>query len=82
MTMRNYLHAEGWLLIAALLAGAAAPTWTGGGVVLIGQPEHFPVSVKQSGNYMAHGQLTVPYDNTSAIEIASGNVIIFIGGHA
>jgi hypothetical protein len=78
--MREYLHAGSWLFIAALLAGTAAPTWAGGGVVLIGQPKSFPIHITQPGSYKLSENLIVPDANTTVIVIDTDNVTIDLDG--
>ena len=82
-----------WLLTAFLL-GLTAPAHAGDGVIEInqakaeaggvtpGDTEGFPVTISESGSYRLTGNLTVPDENTTAIEITADDVTIDLNGFA
>ena len=83
----------GWLLTAFLL-GLTSPAHAGDGVIEInqakalaggvnpGDTEGFPVTISESGSYRLTGNLTVPDENTTAIEVTAGDVTIDLNGFA
>ena len=83
-------------LLATLILAAVSPAWAVDGVVLIdqnralagnvtpGDTPGFPVTISLSGSYRLSGNLTVPNENTTAIEVTSsaGAVSIDLNGFA
>ena len=83
----------GWLLTAFLL-GLTGPAHAGDGVIEInqakaeaggvtpGDTEGFPVTISESGSYRLTGNLTVPDENTTGIEITADDVTLDLNGFA
>src|ERR1700674_3651005 len=80
------------LVGAAIIGGVAMPTWAVDGVVLIdqnkamagnvtpGDTPGFPVTISLPGSYRLSGNLTVPDENTTAIDVTVGGVSIDLNG--
>ena len=83
----------GWLL-TALLLGLSSPALAGDGVIEInqakalaggvtsGDTEGFPVTISESGSYRLTGNLTVPDENTNAIDVSADDVTVDLNGFA
>src|ERR1022692_224651 len=81
-----------WLPLALLSAGFCGCLNAVDGVVLISQVQAlagnvtpgdapgFPVTISVPGSYRLSGNLTVPDQNTTAIQIAADNVTIDLNG--
>ncbi len=81
-----------FILAATLLGGLAPVAHAVDGVVLIdqaralaggitpGDAPGFPVTLSRSGSYRLSGNLTVPDENTTAIEITADNVTLDLNG--
>lgn len=83
----------GWLLTAFLL-GLTGPAHAGDGVIEInqakaeaggvtpGDTEGFPVTISEPGSYRLTGNLTVPDENTNAIDVSADDVTVDLNGFA
>ncbi|MBI1818535.1 MAG: right-handed parallel beta-helix repeat-containing protein [Deltaproteobacteria bacterium] len=83
----------GW--VCALILALAVPAYAVDGVIEINQARAlaggvtlgdttpgFPVTISQPGSYRLTGNLTVPNENTTAIQITAENVTIDLNGFA
>jgi hypothetical protein len=82
------------VLAAVVIAGITLPASAVDGVILIdqnkamaggvtpGDAPGFPVSINQPGSYRLAGNLTVPNENTTAIQIGADHVTIDLNGFA
>ncbi len=82
------------ILMLGLILGVTAPSYAVDGVLEInqacavntgcfsGDSAGFPVTIGQAGSYQLTGNLTVPDENTTAIQIIIANVTVNLNGFA
>jgi parallel beta helix pectate lyase-like protein len=69
--------------VALIIAGLAQnPAIASDGVKLLGQPKTFPITISKPGSYRLKKNITVPDENTTAIEITADDVTLDLNGFA